>query len=74
MTNVERRVFAIVANDEGQFSVWPTQRRLPLGWSYIGPTGTRAEMHAWIRQQFVETVPASYLARGQRFSESRWAD
>jgi MbtH protein len=66
MNKVERVVFAIVANDDGQFSVWPTHRRLPLGWSYIGPTGTRAEMHAWIREQFVETVPATYISRESR--------
>jgi MbtH protein len=66
MNQVQRVVFGIVANDDGQFSVWPTHRRLPLGWRHIGPTGTRAEMHAWIREQFVETVPATYISRESR--------
>ena len=74
MDTVKRALFGIVVNDEHQFSVWPTHRRLPPGWSYTGPTGTRAEMQAAVRQQFVETVPATYSARDKRFGESKWVD
>jgi len=70
----KRAVFGIVINEEHQFSVWPLHRRLPPGWSYTGPTGTRAEMHAAVRQQFVETVPATYIARDWRLRASQWAD
>lgn len=69
-----RAVFGIVVNDEQQFSVWPTHRRLPHGWSYTGPTGTRAEMHAAVRELFIETIPATYIARGSRYGDSQWAD
>jgi MbtH protein len=67
-------MFGIVVNDQQQFSVWPLNRRLPPGWSYTGPTGTRAAMHEAVRQQFVETVPATYLAREGRVRASQWAD
>ena len=74
MNMVKRATFGIVVNDEQQFSVWPTHRRLPPGWNYTGPTGTRAEMQAAVRQQFVETVPATYIARDSRHGASQWAD
>ena len=73
MNVVKRAVFGIVVNDDHQFSVWPTHRRLPSGWSYTGPTGTRAEMHEAVRQQFVETVPATYIARDWRLRASQEA-
>ena len=47
-------MLGIVVNDADQFSVWLTHRRLPIGWRYTGPTGTRAQMHELVTQQFVE--------------------
>lgn len=32
-----------VRNDAGRFSVWPSGRRPPAGWSAVGPPGTRAQ-------------------------------
>jgi MbtH protein len=69
-----RSVFGIVVNDEDQFSVWPTHRRLPIGWRYTGPTGTRAQMHELVRQHFVETIPSTYISRESRHRDSSWAD
>ena len=67
MNEVKNEAFGIVVNDDHQFSVWPTDRSLPPGWHYTGPTGTQAEMVNAVRQQFVETVPATYVTRDSRF-------
>lgn len=74
MSMVVHTVFGIVVNDDQQFSVWPTHRKLPLGWHYTGPTGTRSEMHVLVRQQFVETIPATYIARDRRVRAAWRAD
>jgi MbtH protein len=34
-------VFAVVVNDEDQYSIWPQDREPPLGWRRVGVTGTR---------------------------------
>lgn len=74
MSKSKSVVYGVVINDEHQFSLWPTHRRLPPGWHFTGPTGTQAEMRELMRQQFIETVPATYIAAGKRFPASRWAD
>lgn len=28
--------FLVVANEQGQYSVWPAQRKLPAGWRVVG--------------------------------------
>ncbi|HEY0857297.1 MAG TPA: MbtH family NRPS accessory protein [Albitalea sp.] len=66
--------FAIIVNGSNEFGVWPTQWRLPEGWSFIGPTGTRSEMEELLRRQFVETAPAPFIARAQPSGPSQWAD
>jgi MbtH protein len=74
MSKVNSALYAIVVNDEHHFSVWPTQRKLPPGWRYIGPTGTQAEMQELMQRQFVETTPAMHIAPETRFGDSHFAD
>lgn len=37
----DKRVFAVVMNPQGQYSIWPLNIKLPLGWSNVGKTGPR---------------------------------
>ena len=60
--------FGIIVNDRHQFSVWPTNRRLPPDWVYTGHIGTLAEMRKLVRQQFVETTPAKHIPPDERFT------
>jgi uncharacterized protein YbdZ (MbtH family) len=53
-----------VVKCEMQYDIWPTARTLPLGYSYAGPVGTRAEMQSLLSQQFVETTAATYRSNG----------
>jgi len=46
-------------NDEQQFSLWPTDRQNPLGWSDEGFTGSRQECLAHIEATWVDMRPAS---------------
>lgn len=66
--------FAIIVNGSNEFGVWPTPWKLPAGWRFTGPTGTRSEMEELLRQQFVETAPAPFIAQAKRPSPSQWAD
>jgi uncharacterized protein YbdZ (MbtH family) len=71
MSNTKSALFGIIANEEQQFCVWPTRRKLLPGWHYTGPTGTKAAMQAFVGQQFVETVPAAYITPERRFRDSQ---
>ncbi|MBV8933845.1 MAG: MbtH family protein [Kutzneria sp.] len=35
--------FAVVVNDEDQWSIWPAHRTVPAGWTAEGTVGSRGE-------------------------------
>ena len=55
----DRTEYVAVINDEEQYSIWPSDRELPLGWSEAGKRGTRAEVLAWIEQVWTDMRPQS---------------
>jgi MbtH protein len=54
----------VVINEEEQYSVWPVDRDLPLGWTTIGFTGSRAECLDHIRDVWTDIRPRSVRDRG----------
>ena len=62
----------IIVNDEHVYAVWPAGRALPSGWQFIGKGGTEAEMRAYLREMFVETLATPMLMADGRPTESRW--
>jgi uncharacterized protein YbdZ (MbtH family) len=66
--------YGIIVNDEHEFAVWPSARKVPPGWRFAGPTGTEAEMQDVSGRQFIETVPAPFITSGMRPCLSQWAD
>lgn len=59
--------YAVVRNDEEQYSVWPTARRLPSGWSETGGRGSRQQCLDRIGELWLDMRPRSlrvaHLAR-----------
>jgi MbtH protein len=51
----------VIVNDEHVYVVWPAKRALPEGWRYIGKGGTEEELAVYLREMFVETMPAPML-------------
>ena len=43
MLDDENQIFAVVFNDQEEFSIWPVDRNLPLGWTRLGFEGTEQE-------------------------------
>ena len=65
--------FAVVVNDEEQYSIWRAGRDLPAGWRTEGFTGTEDECLAYIDQTWTDMRPAS-LRRWMRDHERAGAD
>ena len=66
--DVDLRVHRVVFNDEEQYSIWPIDRELPLGWHAEGTTGTRSECLDHIGRVWTDMRPASlrrYLEQQQ---------
>ncbi len=60
---VER--YAVVHNDEEQFSIWPVGRALPMGWYEDGVSGTRDECLAYIERVWTDMRPKSLRSDAQ---------
>jgi MbtH protein len=39
----DRTIYLIIVNEEGQYSMWPANRQVPVGWRSVGKTGMRQE-------------------------------
>ena len=53
------RVYMAVMNDEEQYSIWPANRELPLGWYAAGKSGTRSECLEYIEKVWTDMRPLS---------------
>ena len=69
----ETRPYAVVVNDEEQYSIWAAGRDLPAGWRRDGFTGTEEECLAYIDETWTDMRPAS-LRRWMADREQASAD
>jgi MbtH protein len=65
--------YAVVINDEEQYSIWPAGRELPAGWRQDGFTGTEDQCLAYIDETWTDMRPAS-LRRWMRDHQQAGAD
>lgn len=52
-------IYTVVVNHEEQYSIWPADRELALGWRAVGKTGTKADCLAYIREVWTDMRPLS---------------
>jgi MbtH protein len=55
--------FAVVVNDEEQYSIWPAHRELPAGWQLDGVVGTKDECLRHIDTVWTDMRPKSLRER-----------
>lgn len=51
--------FAVVVNDEEQYSIWAADRQPPAGWREVGFAGTKDECLAHIETVWTDMRPRS---------------
>ena len=57
--NEDNTIYKVVINHEGQYSIWPDYKDLPLGWQSPGKTGTKADCLAYIKEVWTDMRPLS---------------
>ena len=62
--------YRVVKNHEEQYSIWPEDRKLPLGWDDVGKSGTKAECLKYIEEVWTDMRPLSLRRKMERQSES----
>ncbi len=51
--------YKVVVNHEEQYSIWPQDRELPLGWHGVGKAGSKEECLAYIEKVWTDMRPLS---------------
>jgi len=51
--------FTVVVNHEEQYSIWPTFKAIPAGWTAVGKTGSKKECLDHIEQVWIDMRPLS---------------
>jgi MbtH protein len=55
----DNTIYKVVVNHEDQYSIWPADRDLPLGWREVGKSGTKEECLAYIKEVWTDMRPLS---------------
>ncbi|NQZ11501.1 MAG: MbtH family NRPS accessory protein [Algicola sp.] len=55
--------FNVVTNHEQQYSIWPTSKDLPLGWSLAGFSGSKEDCLTHIDENWTDMRPLSLRER-----------
>lgn len=59
MWDDENKQFQVVVNQEEQYSIWPMDRELPLGWEAVGKEGSKQECLDYIEEVWTDMRPLS---------------
>jgi len=55
----DNTIYTVVMNHEEQYSIWPADRELPLGWTAVGKTGPKKECLDYIEEVWTDMRPLS---------------
>lgn len=64
----ENTIYAVVVNHEEQYSIWPEEREIPLGWKATGFTGIKDECLEHIKEIWADMRPLSLRKQMEGFS------
>lgn len=52
-------IYTVVINHEEQYSIWPKDREIPLGWKEVGVSGPKDECLSYIGEVWTDMRPLS---------------
>lgn len=55
----DNTVYTVVVNHEEQYSIWPADREMPLGWKAVGKEGNKQECLDHIEEIWTDMRPLS---------------
>lgn len=56
---IDGDLFKVLVNEDGQYSIWPTQKSIPSGWLDKGFEGGKTDCSDFIDQQWTDMRPRS---------------
>ena len=70
-TEAIAELYTVVINHEEQYSIWPQDREIPLGWRDAGKSGDKQACLDWIDEVWTDMRP---LSLRQRMEETAKAE
>lgn len=64
----EESEYIVVVNHEEQYSIWPIDQDLPLGWNDAGKRGNKEACLAYIEEVWTDMRPLSLRQRMKELS------
>ena len=61
----DKTIYKVVVNGEEQYSIWPADREIPIGWKDAGKSGPKAECLAYIKEVWTDMRPLSLRKKMQ---------
>ncbi len=58
-TPEDRMLYRVVVNAEEQYSIWPCELEIPLGWKELAMTGSKKECIKYIADTWTDMRPLS---------------
>lgn len=55
----DKRVYIVLINSEGQYSLWPKEKSVPSGWRYADKEGSESECSAYVDSVWTDMRPIS---------------
>ena len=55
----DTKIYTAILNAEDQYSLWPTDRESPPGWTRTGPAGSRQDVLSYIEATWTDMRPRS---------------
>lgn len=70
----DQTIYAVVINHEEQYSIWPADRELPLGWNNVGKEGTKQECLDYIEEVWTDMRPLSLRKKMEEMERQQQAE
>lgn len=66
--------YQVVTNEEEQYSLWPTTKPLPAGWTTLDVTGSKQDCLAYIESAWKDILPLSVRKRLEQAETAQAGD
>jgi MbtH protein len=63
-------IYHVLINNEGQYSLWPSFKEVPSGWTIVRESDSRTACLAYINQHWTDMRPKSLVERMKQQEES----
>lgn len=65
----DKTIYQVVMNQEEQYSIWPVDLKIPLGWKEAGPSGLKADCLDYVNKVWTDMRPLSLRKKMEAFKK-----